>query len=102
MSRANRSSRATVVRVSRRKVGSTSKVSASASSREASAEKVASPPSISARRLCPSSEMASKTRPVLRTSRRRATSCTASGRRTFAPLSKNGAALPSESLKSLA
>ena len=89
-----------MARVSRRKVGKTWKVSASASSREASAEKVASPFTISPRSWPSSREIASNTRPVSRTSRRSATSCSSSGRSRSAPSSKNGAALPSESLKS--
>ena len=100
--RANASSRRTVARVSRRKVGKTWNVSASASSREASAPKVASPPVIRPRSWPSSRETASNTRPVSRNTRRSATSCSASGRSRSAPPSKKGAALPSESLKSRA
>ena len=100
--RAKSSSRRTVARVSRRKVGKTWKVSASASSREASAPKVASPFVIRPRSWPSSRDTAWKTRPVSRKTRLSATSCSASGRSRSAPPSKNGAALPSESLKSRA
>jgi hypothetical protein len=88
------------VRVSRRNVGRIWKVSASASSRDASAEKVACPLVIRPRSWPSSREMAWKTRPVSRTTRRNATSCSSSGRSRSAPSSKKGAALPSESFRS--
>ena len=85
--RAKLSSRSTVVRVSRRNVGSTCEGRPRAPRRARRApRRWRRRPAIRPRRLCPSSpRSASNTRPVLRTRRRRATSCSASGRSSSAP-----------------
>jgi hypothetical protein len=84
------SSRLTVARVSRRKVGKIWNVSASASSRDASAPKVASPSVIRPAQLAVLARDRVKTRPGVAEHPPQRTSCSASGRSRSAPPVKNG------------